>query len=194
MQDEAAALRAREPQAIDNLVREHQELIRKFLYRFVSDAETVRNLVQETFYQALRSIDGFRGGSQVSTWLCSIAKHVAIAHLRKARRQRAVTSDTLDYVQAQQDSGPAQFVPPFAPNPQDDLERGERQRLVRDAIDQLRPSYRTVLTLRDLHELSTAEVADRLSITEVNVRVRLHRARKALRNLLAAHFDEPAVA
>ncbi|NBC16798.1 MAG: sigma-70 family RNA polymerase sigma factor, partial [Bacteroidetes bacterium] len=89
-QNEAEALRARDPDAIDRLVQEHHDLVYKFVFRFVSDAESARNLVQETFYQALRSLDGFRGGSQVSTWLCSIAKHVAIAHLRKAKRRRAV--------------------------------------------------------------------------------------------------------
>ena len=67
-------------------------------------------------------------------------------------------------------------------------ERSERRRLVREAIDQLPPDYRLVVVLRDLEGLSTAEAARVLEISDGALRVRLHRARKALRSLLESHF------
>ena len=69
---------------------------------------------------------------------------------------------------------------------------GERRELVRRCIARLPDSYREVLVLRDIEDLDTAEVADALGITSNAVKIRLHRARQALRTLLAPHFRSAA--
>ena len=73
-------------------------------------------------------------------------------------------------------------------NPHKLAERSDRRRIVRQAIDQLPPDYRLVVILRDLEQLSTTEAARILEISEGALRVRLHRARQALRALLEKHF------
>jgi RNA polymerase sigma-70 factor (ECF subfamily) len=69
------------------------------------------------------------------------------------------------------------------------VELSERKRIVHDALQELPEHYRRVVQLRDLEEKSTAEAADQLDLTEVNVRVRLHRARKALREHLCERME-----
>jgi RNA polymerase sigma-70 factor, ECF subfamily len=73
------------------------------------------------------------------------------------------------------------------------LERSETRAFVRAQIDKLPDTYRTVLLLRDIEELSTSEVAAMLSTSENAVKIRLHRARQALRALLDERFGRPAL-
>ena len=72
-------------------------------------------------------------------------------------------------------------------------QRAEAKTLIRDQIDKLPESYRTVLLLRDIEELDTEETAKQLEITPGAVKVRLHRARQALRHLLDPHFTGGAL-
>ncbi len=185
---EVAALRARDPAVIELLVRRHSDRLYRFILHLVRDANTAQNLVQETFFQALRSLPSFKGHSQFSTWLFGIAKNVVMAHLRKARRWRVLSEAEMERLQPTftPDGHHAETYAPWHPGAV--LEQQERARLVHQAIDRLPEKYRVVVVLRDLEDLSTAEAAQVLGISEVNVRVRLHRARNTLRSLLAPHL------
>ncbi len=184
-----AALRAKDPDALDRLVREQCHRIYRAILRLVRDPDEAESLVQETFLQAFRSLDAFRGHSKVSTWIYGIAMNVTRDHLRKKTRNRRVLSERhIDWLQPHFTWQGTHTEHYTTWNPERMMEKRERVRLVREAIDQLPERYRVVLTMRDLDELSTTEVAEALSISEGSVRVRLHRARNALRKLLAPHF------
>ena len=184
-----ATLRAKEPEAMDRLVRDQYHRIYGTILRLVYDPDEAQSLVQETFLQAFRSLDTFRGHSKVSTWIYGIAMNVTRDHLRKKTRHRRVLSERhIDWLQPHftwQGTHTERYT---TWDPERMMEKRERVRLVREAIDQLPERYRVVLTMRDLDELSTTEVAEALSMSEGSVRVRLHRARNALRKLLAPHF------
>ena len=184
-----AALRAKDPEALDCLVREQSHRIYGAVLRLVHDPDEARSLVQETFLQAFRSVGAFRGHSKVSTWIYGIAMNVTRDHLRKKAQQRRVLSERhIGWLQPHFTWRGAHAERYTAWDPEIMMEKRERRNLVREAIDELPERYRVVLTMRDLQELSTAEVAEVLSISEGSVRVRLHRARNALRRLLAPHF------
>jgi RNA polymerase sigma-70 factor (ECF subfamily) len=175
------ALKAGSEHAFRCLFEQERERLRRFVVKLVEDADEAENIVQETFTEAYRQIEDFRGESSVSTWLFSIAKHLAYGHLRTSDRHNYLEHETIEFLQV--DRGPTDT------QTQKDVELSERKQIVHDALQELPEHYRRVVQLRDLEEKSTAETADQLDLTEVNVRVRLHRARKALREHLCERME-----
>ncbi len=168
------------------VLRESPRLFRVIL-RIVGDAAEAESVMQETYLQAFKRLSTFRRESKFTTWLYAIGINLARAALRKAKRVTRLDEAELDRMQPTFSRG--MYVETFdAWNPQKLAEREERKRIVHAAIDRLPDDYRTIVTLRDIEELSTAEAAAILNITEGAVRVRLHRARQALRHLLDEHF------
>ncbi len=156
----------------------------------VHNAEDAKNLVQETFLQALSRIDTFEGRSRLSTWLCGIAFNVTRAFLRKARRYQTCTEEEFDWLRLRVHARGAFLNPYTAWQPDVALERNERTRALHAALKKLPEKYSAILTLRDMEGYSTAEAAEVLRISQSNARVRLHRARNELRRLLTPHLME----
>lgn len=187
------ALRNRDPEAVRRWIYGNRDYIHSVLQRYSSSSERARDLVQETFFQALRSLPDFRGNSKVTTWLHSIAKNVALAHHRKDQRYSYLEEETLEHVRAtssSEDAANSFSAGSIAKSPVEDAEREQEYSLLYDAMEELSDSYREIIRLRDLEERSTKEVAQRLDLTRVNVRVRLHRARTALREALEGRVDD----
>lgn len=182
-EDELQALRDREPDAVERWIYGHRELVYHFLLKRVKDEDTAQELLQETFFQALRSIPSFRGDSKVSTWLCSIARNLAYKHFREQDRYTTAESETLEYINHVGGERSTTHST-YNGNPRSHAERSQRKQMIYAAMDELPDSYRQIIRLRDLEERSTEEVAEELDLTRVNVRVRLHRARKRLKSLL----------
>lgn len=139
--------------------------------RLVSDDDDARDVVQEAYLRAYRSIGRFRGDAQFTTWLYRITANCASTHLGRRRRHR---HDELDEEVDVADTKP-EHDPQIAADAsalRDQLER---------AIADLPPRLRAVVVLRDIYDLSHAEVAEQLGISESAAKVRLHRARRRLR-------------
>ena len=182
------ALRNRDPAAIREHVYGNRAFLKSVLRRYTETEETAQDLLQETFFQALRSLPNFRGESKLTTWLYSIAKNVALARYRKDKRRSPLEEETLTRVAAR--SGEVAGGGTHASwDPVEETTRNEETAMVREALDELSDNYREVIELRDLQELSTKEVAAQLDLTRVNVRVRLHRARQKLADVLDGRFD-----
>ncbi len=175
------ALKSGSEHAFRCLFEQERERLRRFILKLVDDADEAENIVQETFTEAYSQIEKFRGESSVSTWLFSIAKHLAYGHLRKTGRHKYHEHETIEFLQVDRNEEP--------PTTLEDVELSERKRIVHDALQELPDHYRRVVQLRDLEEKSTAETAEHLGLTEVNVRVRLHRARKQLREHLCERME-----
>lgn len=186
-----ARLRAGEPAACEQLVRDHAGRLLAVARRLLRDEEDARDAVQEAFAAAFRGLARFEGASRLSTWLHRIVVNSALMRLRTRRRRPEEPIEPLlprfledgHHAADHRECGaPAQRL----------LERAEARGLVRRAIDALPESYRTVLLLRDIEELDTAEVAGLTGLSESAVKTRLHRARLALRGLLQPHFGGEA--
>ena len=175
------ALKSGSEHAFRCLFEQERERLENFVRKIVDDADEAENIVQETFAEAYRQIGDFRGEAKVSTWLFSIARHLAYGHLRKTKRYNYKEHETIEFLQAEQENG--------ATATQESVELAERKRIVHDALQELPKHYRRVVQLRDLEEKSTTETAEHLGLTEVNVRVRLHRARKKLREHLCERME-----
>lgn len=177
--------------AFEQLVRAETPRLFRVIVRMVKDEDEARSLVQETFLQAYKSLGRFRGDSALSTWLTGIGLNLARSHLRKHGRTDVMAEDDVEQRQPRFQQG--RYVEtPRNWEPHERLERRERQQIVHEAIEQLPENYREVVILRDIEQLSTDEAAEVLGITPGNVRVRLHRARQALHDILNEHFEEVA--
>ena len=175
------ALKAGSEHAFRCLFEQERERLRRFVLKLIDDADEAENIVQETFTEAYQQIEDFRGESSVSTWLFSIAKHLAYGHLRTSDRHNYLEHETIELLQADQGGSAAAT--------RKEVELSERKQIVHDALQELPEHYRRVVQLRDLEEKSTRETAEQLELTEVNVRVRLHRARKQLREHLCERME-----
>jgi RNA polymerase sigma-70 factor (ECF subfamily) len=191
--DEAALitrLQAGDPEAFETVVRLHGGRMLAVARRLVGNEEDARDVVQDAMVSAFRSIDRFEGHARLSTWLHRITVNTALMKLRSRRRRPEESIEPL--LPTFQDDGHhgSEFV--AWPSADATIEREETRRMVRAAIDQLPESYRTVLLLRDIESLDTAETARLLGLTANAVKIRLHRARQALRTLLTPYFNRGA--
>jgi RNA polymerase sigma-70 factor (ECF subfamily) len=183
--DEAllTSLRRGDPQAYETLVRTLTPQLLAVSRRIVRDEEDARDAVQEAFVNAWRNLPRFEEGSRLSTWLHRITVNAALMKLRSRRRRPEEPIEDLLPTFAED----GHQTPPSEPwgEPADlALDRKRLAEVVRQQIDRLPDTYRLVLLLRDIEGLDTAEAAEVLGVTENAVKLRLHRARQALRTLL----------
>ncbi len=188
-----ARLRAGDDRAYERLVVEQGGRLLAVARRFLRNEEDARDCLQECFVQAFRALPGFEGSAKLSTWLHRILVNAALMKLRSRRARPEEPIEPL--LPGFLDDGHS-AVPyrDWSPGADDLLERAEVRRFVRAAIDRLPETYRTVLVLRDLEDLDTAEVAELLGVTANAVKIRLHRARQALRQLLDVRLREGGLA
>jgi RNA polymerase sigma-70 factor, ECF subfamily len=182
-----ARLRAGDDGAYEILVRTYSSRLIAVARRILTSEEDARDAVQDAFISVFRSLDRFEGESRLSTWLHRIAVNAALMRLRSRRRRPedpiepllpAFESDGHHQEQFQSWDESAEAL----------LVRGETRAVVRRCIDRLPESYRTVLLLRDIEQLENEEAAAMLGVSVNAVKIRLHRARQALRTLLDPHF------
>ena len=186
-----ARLQAGDEEAFEELVRRCGARLLSTARRFLPREEDARDAVQDAFLSAFRSIGRFRGGSSLSTWLHRIVVNATLMKLRGASRRPETPIE--DYLPRFDETGHhAAPVADWAVSPETAMLSRQTRERVRAAIDILPASYRAVLILRDIEELSTEEAAEVLSITRTAVKVRLHRARLALRTLLDPLFGSDA--
>ena len=182
-----ARLRSGDPLAYDDLVRSHTGKLLAVTRRILNSEDDAKDAVQDAFLSAFRGLANFEGGSLLSTWLHRIAVNAALMKLRTRRRKPERSIETLlpSYLE---DGHHAEDFQDWNQPVDRAMMRAEMRAVVRKCIGELPDNYRTVLILRDIEELDTDETAERLGLTPNAVKIRLHRARQALRTLLDPHF------
>ncbi|HEY4589520.1 MAG TPA: RNA polymerase sigma factor [Thermoanaerobaculia bacterium] len=157
------------------LMRRYNQRLFRVSRGILADDAEAEDVVQEAWLRAFRELAGFRGEARFATWLTRIACHEALARANKRRRLVPITGG---------DGGEPPEPPAEAPGPDRDLENRELQALLRDAVEVLPDPLRSVFCLREIELLSTEQTAEALGLTVENVRVRLHRAKRSLRQTL----------
>ncbi|WP_044160536.1 RNA polymerase sigma factor [Virgibacillus sp. MSP4-1] len=143
-----------------------------FLIYYVGHGD-VEDMVQEVFIKALNHIDTFKHESKPKTWLFSIARNVAIDHMRKKKRDRNKESKLIQHKQTVNEK-----------SPEDIYQLSETRKEVYQAMRCLKRNYYEVLLLRGIQELSVEETAGVLDWSQNKVKVTFHRAMKALKKQL----------
>ncbi len=167
---------------------DYQRIFR-YILSMVRDTAEAEDLTQETFLRAYRRRDSLRDEGAQTAWLYRIATHVCLDRLRQYARRAPMESETdLDQVDVPE---------PDTPSLQKTIERDEMSECVQSYLNRLPDSYRAVILLHDMHELTSPEIAQLLGESLATVKIRLHRARNKLRIALKAgcafSYDERSV-
>jgi RNA polymerase sigma-70 factor, ECF subfamily len=167
-----------EVDAFEVLVRRHEKTIFNLVYRMLGDYDDAIEVSQEVFLSAYRAIGQFRGDANFSTWLYRIALNHVTTRRRSnnSRQHRTAPIEDMELIRDSQ------------PGPAETLEKKEMQERVQLALNKLSPEDAAVILLRDLQDVPYDEVARLLEIPVGTVKSRLHRARQALKSLLATYF------
>ena len=186
-----AGVRAGDERSARHLVEQHAGRMLAVAGRFLDDGQEAEDAVQDAFASAFASIDRFRGDAGLGTWLHRIVVNAALKRLRAAQRRvdSAGDVDHLMPVFNEADERLEALSSPIAPADRL-LERKEIRELVRESIGRLPESHRAAILLRDIEGYSTQETAEALDLTTGAVKVRLHRARAALKRLLEPYLEE----
>jgi RNA polymerase sigma-70 factor (ECF subfamily) len=166
--------------AFDELVRRTFVDTFTLARRLTGNEEDARDVVQEAYLRAWRGIGKFRGEAQFSTWMYRITANAGATHMRKRRRHRAEPlAEVTEPVDTRPDAQPA-----TAAEAADSLER------IGAALDELPPKLRSLVVLKDVYGLPHEAIAEELGISVPAAKVRLHRARRKLRDLLYEEGEE----
>lgn len=151
--------------------------------RLLTDRALAEDAVQEAFVAAFRSYHKFETCSSLKTWLHRITVNAALMKLRKIKR---LSEQAIDEFLPEFDQYDCRIEARWGniASIEDIIENEQTQAQVHAAIDKLPDAYRNVLLLRDIEGYATNEVAELLELSESNVKVRLHRARAALKKLI----------
>lgn len=186
-------LRQGEADAYQALVRGYGGRLLAVTRRLLRNEEDARDAVQDTFLSAFRALDSFQGEARLSTWLHRIAVNAALMRIRARKPQHELPMD--DLLPSFTEDGHTLHSAALWQEPADRrLERRQLRELVLRCIDQLPEAHRTILVLRDIEDLDTEQAAQLLDISVAAAKVRLHRARQALRALLDPHLRAPGAA
>jgi RNA polymerase sigma-70 factor (ECF subfamily) len=185
--DEALAARAAagDDSAFEAIVGRYQGRVFRLACRLTSDTDAP-DVLQDTFLQVYRHLASFRGESKFGTWLYRIASNVALMHRRAVARRPA---ESLDEFLPRFDAEGKHAATPaelrVASRADELLDRQLLAERARDVLARLPDLYRDAFVLRDLEEMSTADVARALGVEPATVRQRVHRARLMLRGYLS---------
>lgn len=183
-------LQAGDGGAFEIMVRRYGGRMLAVARRMLTNEEDARDVLQDAFASAFRSIAQFESQSRLGTWLHRIVANAALMKLRSQRRRPEALIDDLlpKFLADGHQANPAVDWSDSADGADVALIKLELRALVRQSIQRLPEIYRTVLVLRDIEEFDLDATAQLLGITVALVKTRLHRARLALRTLLDRHF------
>ena len=178
-------VRAGDTALYEIIMRRYNQRLYRVARAILRDDGEAEDVMQAAYVRAYEHLGQFAGRAPFSAWLTRIAVHEALLRLRK--RGRIDQLDDSDIV-----GGAGLNMAETSPDPEQITTRAELRQLLEEAILDLPEQYRAVLMLRDVEELSTAETADALSLTEENVKVRLHRGHGMVRSWLLARVGANA--
>jgi RNA polymerase sigma-70 factor (ECF subfamily) len=163
--------------AFDELVRRTYVDTYTLAVRLTGNEEDARDVVQEAYLRAWKGIRRFRGDAQFSTWMYRITANAAYTAVQKRRRLRTTTLDDVE----------EPVEPHFESRPDAVVEQAAGLAELATAVEQLPPKLRSIVILKDVYGLTHEDIAEELDISVAAAKVRLHRGRKKLRDLL---YDE----
>lgn len=165
-----------DPLAWEKIVVRHTKRIYNLCYRFVGRVDQAEDLTQEVFIKVFRNLASYKPDSgQFVTWVMSVGRNLLIDHYRQGKDDRVTISTDED-----EEFSILDTLPASQPSAQVELERDERARILRKALDRLPPQLKEAVILRDLEELSYEEIGEILKVPEGTVKSRINRGRLEL--------------
>lgn len=186
------AVQERRPGAFDAFVERYGGRLMAFGIRMCRSREDAEDVLQETLIKAYEGLGDLREPRAVRTWLFKVAANACRMKRRKEKPSRNLSLDSFKPPGWEDDYTPE--VPDWSDVPEDSARQVELREALEEAIAELPDDYKRIVLLRDVEGLSTAETAETLDIGVSAAKMRLHRARVALRQELEEYEEELAVA
>ncbi len=183
--DAALVRRARngEYEAFEMLFERHRTLVYRFAYQMVPRRDDAEDIVQEAFVRAYQNLDRYRDEAKFTTWLLRIVSNLctdqARMHSRRTALEQQEAGGALDWMTVGNTDDPVQ-----------NLEADRRKEALRKALAALPVHHRTVIVLRDIEEREYSEIASMLNCTVGGAKLRVLRARRALRDRITPFLGE----
>ncbi len=170
----------------DQVYAGNHDAILRYLQRITGDLELAEDLAQETFSRVARGLDRFKGESKLTTWLYRIATNTFLDHRRRLKtRATEIPVMDLDILPAPV----SELGGPIPKLPDQLLDDSEMGRCVREFVDSLPPEHRAVIVLHDLEGFKNPEIAEILGCSLAATKIRVHRARQKLREVLGENCE-----
>lgn len=176
--------------AFQQLVAKLQPRVYGLTYRILQQAQDAEDATQQTFLALIEHLSDFREESSAATWVLRIATNNALKILRKQRTVKMVPMTDMASEDTYGDMPHPEFIAPWSKTADEIAQQAEVQVELEKALLELDDKYRLVFVLRDVEGLSVRETAQALDLTESTVKVRLLRARSALREHLTRKFGD----
>jgi RNA polymerase sigma-70 factor (ECF subfamily) len=180
--------------AFQKLVTKLQPRVYGLTFRILQQAQDAEDATQQTFLALIENIADFREESSVATWVLRIATNNALKFLRKKRTVKMISMSEMASEDSYGDVPHPEFIAPWSQTADEIVQQAEVQAELEKALLELDDKYRLVFVLRDVEGLSVRETAQALDLTESTVKVRLLRARLALREHLTRRFGDASQA
>jgi len=179
------ASKAGDAKAMEKLIKIHAEAVHGLIYSIIGNRNVVEDLAQETFLRALMAIKNYQFKASFRSWLFRIAVNLCRDHFRRSKVRKIVAS-----LDRHEDPKQEHFLIDDSPNPLTSLEREENITTIRKAINQLPPTLRIVITLRDIQDMTYEEISKTLNWRLGTVKTRIFRARRQLAEILRPYREE----
>jgi len=167
--------------ALDSLIRKHERRAYQYAFRLTSNSEEAADVVADAFVRVYSALQNFKGQSAFTTWLYRILTNCYL-DLRKKEKSRQTSS--LDSTMQTAEGEIERQFEDDGPSPHLLFERGERERAVQDAVDELPEYQKAMIVMYHAESMSYEEIAEALDLPIGTVKSRLNRARLSLRQLL----------
>ena len=177
-------VRAGETALYEIIMRRYNQRLYRVTYAILRDSSEAEDVVQDAYVRAWQHLDQFAGYAPFSIWLTRIAVHEALRRVQL--RKRSQQFDDIQHGEEDFMADSETNVPETSLDPEQRASVAELGQLLEQAVLDLPEQYRAVIMMRDVEELTTAETAAALELTEQNVKVRLHRGRAMMRDRLFA--------
>ncbi len=168
-------------QSFEIVAREIIPALTRYLRRYVGDKSVADDLMQETLVRISRGLSTFENRSNIKTWAFAIATRVAVDYYRQPEHRLRIV-DVLDIADSEELAADEGMI-------DQRLAAGEMDRCIREVVDSLPEDYRAALVLHDLEEMTARQVAEICGIPISTVKIRVHRARKRLREALKSQCE-----
>jgi len=175
---------AGDAKAFDALVLKHTGKLYGLVYHMTSNHDDTNDLLQDIWTKVYRSLAGFRGASRFTTWLHSIAVNMSINFIKRRARRRALSFEEATPSENGEIS-PAETLLVSHHTPRTEASLGELQQRLTEALDQLTPDHRAVVTMFDIQGMPHAEISKILGVSEGTIRSRLFYAHRQLQSYLS---------
>lgn len=170
-------VKAGETALYEILMRRYNQRLYRAARAILKDEAEAEDVMQDAYVSAFQNLRQFEGRAPFSAWLLRIAVNEALG--RKRGRQRNTS-----FEEGNENGEISMSIAETGPDPEQSATRAEMGQMLEEAVLDLPEAYRAVVMLRDVEELSTAETAAALGLTEENVKVRLHRGHAMMREML----------